>query len=237
MKNPAPSKLNQVSADDVAEWFKEAWPNRNKYPGEGERDWVAGSVNIVVNSENAKSHKKPSPKDVAATREHYVKVGRHGRAFLRSSPQVREDLEKRLPPTRPEVPVRFASQHHAQLVNAYDGTMRVIDAFREAERAIDAVLDLCRPPVPWRERDTMEWIGDAAREAWGRTPTNDRVSFGVKEDDPLTCFVHLALTKIGLKTGNGRVHSLSTVSDHLRRRQGRSRSGKRRNSGRKGGAD
>jgi hypothetical protein len=226
--------LTRISAVDVAKCFESAWPKADKYPDEIACHHVSKQINTVVDLVNVKTRKKPSSQDAAATRTFYIDAHKHGRAFVRCVPELRAHLEKSVPQVQvPELLAGFECGYHAKIVEAHNEAARAISAVDDAKRAIDEFLKRCPTPEPTATREPMRWIADAAEYAWKRTTAKTKMS--VKEDGPATEFVRLVIEKIGLRTDQGTRYSTETISDHLRERHKRKRSGNRRT--KEGGAN
>jgi hypothetical protein len=216
-KNPAPQesrnsdylRSNYELALTVQKMFRKAWPDREKYPDLNACAWVAGRMNIV-RARGIKAPKLPPLLGGSA---------KHARPFLKHLPAARgklRPLDFRQDPDFEKYPADALPQVWREI-------MELIDKMDAVERDVRALLDAQHPLTG--HRNGAESIAEEVEYAWRRAgeptpPLSHPPEPRLGPDDPLCIFVTLALQEIGDK------YAPDTVSEMLRGRYNRARSGK-----------
>jgi hypothetical protein len=206
--------LPPITPEKVLELFREAWPDHNRHPDLGPCYSIATAMN-TVQSQGVKIPKWPPLLGS-------VEAAKHARLFLKCLPAAREKLEVLDFRQAPD----FGSYSVDSLPVEFREIMELIDKMVAVERDVRALLDARHPFHGPRNpaRFIAEWVRDAWIRTGERSPprSEGRPEQRLGEDDPLCVFVTRALAAIG--------HNFrpSYVSDMLRDRHHRPRSGKAR---------
>ena len=211
---PGAAALREATHDDVAAWFRAAWPKVEKYPTTATCWSVATHINAIVHAGNNKTRRKPSQDQLRDKKYKYLELLKHARLFIQKAPDILNDLEIRAYPITNATTTTYLNPEH----------LREIKAIEAAQTALAMVVETCKPPVEWKPRDKMDWIAEAAVSAW--KTTGIAVPLGKGISSPLANFVSLTIMGIGLAQGD-EIPSPEVISDHLRGRQARPRSGRR----------
>lgn len=208
--SPASGALREATPDDVDAWFRAAWPPPKKYPTPATCWSVANHINAIVHAEN----NKPSQAQLRNKKDKYIDLLKHARLFIQQAPDILNDMEIKSYPITNDTVTTYLNLEYLQAIKAIEA----------AQAALALVVETCKPPVEWKPRDKMDWIAEAAVSAW--KITGSRVTTGRGCESPLVHFVALAMKGIGLSGAAEPIQE--TISDHLRGRQARRRSGQRR---------
>jgi hypothetical protein len=212
----ATTRRSSVTAERVSELFREVWPDRKCYPDLAACSFVAVRLETVKRM-GVKRPKSPPP---------LGKAVKPARAFLRQLPTARKKLvvfDIRQNRRIPDQPIDIET-----LQSEFQKIIELVDKMAAVERDVRALLDA---PFPFADRrNAAHFIADTAQKAWRRAGETDaprsdppdRSSERSPENDPLCVFVRHALAEIGHE------YSISYVSDMLRDRHHRPRSGKAR---------
>jgi hypothetical protein len=218
---PQVSELRRVEPKSVPTWFMDAWPDEPKYPTPAQCSWVAARINVIIDQLDADKRRKPSQKELLATYNLYAATKRLARALKRLIPSLSQDLELRsYSYLEGEEECYNDPETHAACV-----------AVRSLENGLNAVLALPDPPKTRQYQDNYRWIADAAVMAWKARGVTVRL--GNRSAGPLVAFVRLALEHIGLAKDGDESPSYDTISEHLRGRSDRPRSGRAKQRGAK----
>jgi hypothetical protein len=188
-----------ISAETLQRLFREAWPKRKHPPDIDACHDVAKSINSVTDRINKLKAQGPQTPSPALGA-----TLKYGRLFLRHLATASERLEDKLA-SRPDSTNRW-----------YKGALARMEM---AAVHVQAVLDAC-PDEPPITVHASNFIAQEAQGAWRRS--GERVPLSVRPDDAMCKFVVAALACTGVHK------SASTVSDELRYRSNRRRSGKKR---------
>ena len=196
----------------VRRLFREAWPARE--PPSGNLCYtVATAINVVRIRSFRVNRDTKKPGSLLGT-----KGEKYARLFVRHGELARQKLEDDLTPRRrtAELAAHPDLREWVRGVFDLDRYEALFEEMSKATRQVEALLAACKTkairPNPAR------FLADTLQQAW-RTAGDEIPPRSVNRDDPLCRFVHGALAEAGVK------YSLATVSDMLRGRAGRRRSG------------
>lgn len=213
----APRTLVHTNGQQVADWLREAWPQRQSYPREVECYALSIAINTIVDRANARGIKDQGMMSAKARREILMEVRRLARSTQTKllpllDPAI--SLNEKFESCGPFVPPELVTE---------------LSALEAMQHATSDFLKLPTPPKPKDHLDPVLWLELKTRRAWQSVVESDpaagdaKVRFGNKEGDPLVEFITLALNGIGLLAGSDNPYSHSTVSEHLRKRHNRPR--------------
>lgn len=211
------ASLKRVQASDVAQWLREAWPRQARYPDECRCYQVAIRVNAIVDRHNASRGRGAAEDAIRTRRQDHLTASKHARALDQALRRTLDNLRSELNISSIEgpAPIDVDLAHHMSV------TMQALTA-------VESFIGLPVPPKFQDHADPILWIAMAAKEAWRNLPSDtsaqqSKVRFGLKPDDPLVSFIHLALEAIGSASDGKPGNSPETISDHLRQRHNRPR--------------
>lgn len=164
LNTPGPKWPPECTA--VSRLFREAWPNRKRYPDLLGCSYVCTTIQTV----RLKGVKAPKSPPLLGEGE------KHARRLLKHLPATRASLQVldfRQVPLDPEALERADGEASPidALPEAFREIMELVDKMTSVERDLRTLLN-ARFPFPDR-RNAARFIGDAAREAWrraGETP-------------------------------------------------------------------
>lgn len=169
---------------------------------------MASAANVVLANKGVRHHRKRLQKDDEfKNSDVFKKLKKRQEAFAKPMKYARLFL-RHLPAARGEIALAYGDEANA---------MESLDSAESAvQKAVDAIT-LVRTDK-WPTPNPAIYIEKSVRQAWGDIGVD--MSSGHKPDDPLCQFVRELLSLGGMEYG------LNTVSDMLRNRYRRARSGK-----------
>jgi hypothetical protein len=202
-------RSNYELALTVQKMFREAWPGRQKYPDLNACGRVATRMNIV----RARGIKAPKTPPLLG------ESAKLARLFLKHLPFARGKLRQLDFRQDPD----FEKYPAGELPEVWWKIIELIDKMDAVERDVRALLDAQNPLAG--HRNGAEFIAEVTECAWRSAgeptpPRSHPPEPRLSPDDPLCIFVTLALKKLG------HPYATDTVSEMLRGRHNRARSGK-----------
>ena len=207
--------IGESECESVRKLFQTAWPTRK--PPDLQLCYRMATAIDVVRSRRPRVNQDTKRRGslLGATGEKYARLFvRHSEIAQR---KFEEDLKERMRVV--EVATCPQLQDWVRRTFAFDRDKSLLDEMSKVQGQVAALLGDCETKAV--RPNPARFLADTLQATW-RDCRDDKPPRSVNPDDPLCRFVHAALAEAGVKYGQ------PTVSDMLRGRAGRRRSGKKR---------